>query len=136
MKNPLLLATFFLLIACNPSAKKEGNRDLQGLKDEVMAIHDEVMPKMGELRKARKELMFLADSIVTIDSSKAQKMINAANELDRANEGMMVWMRQYEPQFEASEDSLWNYYANQKELIQKVSEEMFLELKKGQDLLN
>lgn len=127
----------FLLLAIScQSSKKEEKKDVSKLKKEVMAIHDDVMPKMGALRRASKELMALGDSIQPIDSARAATYLNAAQELVDANESMMEWMRQYEPEFTGDDDEVWNYYTLQKEEIKKVSDLMNNELKEGQALLN
>ena len=131
---PFLLAA--IVLSCQPSssgAEGAGNEEItiDSLKRVVLAIHDEVMPKMGELRRTRKDLMLLADSIANIDSLKAADLTSLADEIGAVNEGMMQWMRGYEPEFEGTEEEVKVYLEAQRKSIQKVKEEMEGSLAKG-----
>ena len=128
-----LIPFFIVLISCSGAKKDEV--DLKALKDEVFEIHDEVMPKMGDLRNARKNLMALADSIQTLDSARAATYIVASNELDAANESMMEWMRNFDPNFEGTDEETLKYLNAQKASIQEVNKRMKESLKKGEELL-
>lgn len=117
-----------LTTACTSSKKSE----LTALKDEVMAIHDEVMPKMGELMKTEKMLKKKADSLFLVsDSVTAQTCLDAASEINAANESMMNWMRNYEVDFQGDEDEIMKYLNEQKQGIEKVKEEMLATLEEG-----
>lgn len=131
MKNLLLLTTLFFLAACGPSQKEE----LQQLKDEVIAIHDEVMPKMGELRRTRKDLLLQADSLMETDTDRAAMLTTVADEIADANESMMEWMRAFEPEFEGTDEEIRQYLEDQKIAIQEVKENMNGALAKGKDVL-
>ena len=66
---------------------------------EVIAIHDEVMPKMGQLKSLEKSALGLVEELSameSVDTVKVQSLKDLAVELDQAYEGMFVWMRQYE----------------------------------------
>jgi hypothetical protein len=131
MKNLLLLTTLFFLAACGPSQKEE----LQTLKDEVIGIHDEVMPKMGELRRTRKDLLLQADSLMESDPDRAAMLTTVADEIADANESMMEWMRAFEPEFEGTDEEIRQYLEDQKIAIQEVKENMNGALAKGKDVL-
>ena len=126
---PLVL---FVLYACQPAANKN---EIKDLREEVMEIHDEVMPKMGDLMKVQKELKMLADSLKTLDSEKAELFSAAAENIANANEGMMQWMRAYEPDMEGEKEAILEYLEKQKELIQKVKDDMNGSLEKGKKML-
>lgn len=131
MKNLLLLTTLTFLVACGPSEKEELNQ----LKDEVISIHDEVMPKMGELRRTRKDLLLQADSLVDIDSVRAALLTSIADQIGEANEGMMQWMRNYEPEFEGTNEEVKQYLEDQRIAIKQVKEDMNKSLAKGKEVL-
>lgn len=138
MKNLLFILTILLFVSCGTS-KKEGNENvisIQDLKAEVMAVHDEVMPKMGDIRRLRKDLMLQADSLMEMDSVLATNLNAMADELDAANEGMMQWMRDYEPEFEGTEEEIRAYLEEQKNAVQKVKEAMLGALEKGEGIKN
>ena len=118
-----------LLSACGGNKPEQ----LKVLKDEVMEVHDEVMPKMGDMRKASKSLMMKAE---TMDSSASAELKEIAGEIEAANEFMMEWMRQYEPNLEGTEEELLKYYSEQRAGIQEVKERMLNALEKGQKALS
>ncbi len=128
----LTLLLVALAVACGPSKKDE----LKALKDEVMTIHDEVMPKMGELRKTRKALEAMADSVMATDSTNAQMFSKLAEDISDANEGMMEWMRAFEPEFEGTDEEIQAYLEGQKVAVEKVRDDMNNSLAKGKEVLD
>lgn len=132
MKNLLILITFVLLtFSCQIEQKDE----LATLKEEVMAMHDEVMPKMSELRYTQKALMLQVDSLMSSDSLRSATLIGASNEIIAANEAMMNWMRNYEPDYQGTKEEIISYLEQQKEAIQKVKNDMERSLENGKQLL-
>ena len=90
-----LILSLFLLQACGPSLQ---DQNLE-LRAQVIAVHDEVMPKMGQLKSLEKEAIQKAEELNGQDSTQSAKILELrtlASELDQAYEGMFVWMRQYE----------------------------------------
>lgn len=132
MKNLLILITFVLFtFSCQIEQKDE----LTTLKEEVMAMHDEVMPKMSELRYTQKALMLQVDSLMSSDSLRSATLIGASNEIIAANEAMMNWMRNYEPDYQGTKEEIISYLEQQKEAIQKVKNDMERSLENGKQLL-
>lgn len=65
----------------------------------VMAVHDEVMPKMGQLGKLVAELKAMEN-----DSTEIGKQYKTARiELQEANEAMMDWMQNFGNRFTPDE---------------------------------
>jgi hypothetical protein len=100
----------------------------QLLKQEVIDIHDEVMPKMGELRSLKKSLLEQADALETENIGSNQEVINRmrqyAVDLENAFDGMFVWMRQFNSNFEGSEEEIHDYLIEQKILVEKVNRDI------------
>lgn len=84
-----------LLISCKQE-KKEDTTPTQ--MEEVMAIHDEVMPKMGKLNKLIQELDAKID---TADTSA--KYADAKKDLEAAHKFMMDWMKDFGDRFTSEE---------------------------------
>ncbi len=107
--------TFGLLLAlqaCGPN-QKDLNREKRA---EVMAIHDEVMPKLGQLKTFEKKALQKAGELAAInpvDSVQVRQLENLGKELDRAYEGMFVWMRQYELDEEGKSPEEINIYLDE-----------------------
>ena len=92
--SALTLLISFLVLACaNPLI--EANKEMRA---QIIGVHDEVMPKMGELMSLQKKALAQADSLYAQDSTataQIESMRTLAGQLDQAYEGMFVWMRQY-----------------------------------------
>ena len=135
MKN-LTILVFVILLACQPA--KEGGEevvDLKALKDEVFELHDEVMPMIGDLRKARKSLLAQVDSLAVSDTARAATFTQVSDSLNEANEGMMAWMRNFDPNFDGSDEEVLKYLTAQKTSIEEVNKNMKETLKRGEELL-
>lgn len=133
MKN-LFESLFFLVVLTLAACSNEKVDEVQLLKDEVIAIHDEVMPYMGELKSLKKELEHKSDSLAQQDSLNYQNKINELNELakklDDAFEGMFVWMRQFKaPDADTDSEIAVAYFLEQKTLVEKVNADIKLALK-------
>lgn len=133
MKYLILIFTVLLISCSSPSS--ETASDQMTLEEEVMAIHDSVMPKMGELRSTKNSLLAKADSVLQTDSTHAQVLKELATEIEKANESMMLWMRNYEPEFEGTDAEKEAYLLEQKKAIQQVKDDMEGSLARGEQAL-
>lgn len=125
LRNFLILLTITTIsFACNSDKKEQ-----QALFEEVMLVHDEVMPKMGNLRALSTELSQKADSLaldsLVDNSAMVSEMRALSNNLKDANEGMMEWMRQFEQVEEGTpHGEVIQYLSEQRKQIQKVRDDM------------
>ncbi len=85
-----------VLIAVAYSCKDQNNDNSQ-MKN-VMAIHDEVMPKMGTIGKLVSQL----DEKITNDAS-SDDYVAAREELKAAHKAMMDWMKGFGDRFDGDE---------------------------------
>ena len=88
-----LLISFLMLSCANPLIEEN-----KKMRAQIIGVHDEVMPKMGELMSLQKKALAQADSLYAQDSTataQIESMRSLAAQLDQAYEGMFVWMRQY-----------------------------------------
>jgi transposase-like protein len=131
----LIFSLILFFQACGSSQK-----DLNAQKrSEVIAVHDEVMPKMGQLKSFEKKALLKAEefaSLEQMDSAKVQEMKNLAMELDQAYEAMFVWMRQYETEDgERTPEEVKVYLDTQMESVTEVNRLMKAALSKADSLL-
>jgi hypothetical protein len=116
-----LLSVYLLLSACADSQEKSNEE----LRQEVIAIHDEVMPEMGPLKLYRTEVLdkireLSEDSIQ--NESKIQELQVLEQDLHDAFEEMFVWMRQFKRSYEEwDEEKTTQYLLEQKVWIEKVN---------------
>jgi len=123
----LLIVMVGSLLGCGKAEKP--------LYDQVMDIHDEVMPKMNEIYKLRKGLQ---DSLLhhpeITEASKAE-IEKTIVILDSANTSMMVWMRQFNPPDQKDKKAFEKYMEEELVKVKKMQEEVMsaLERAKGQN---
>ncbi len=133
MKYLSLIVLLALVVSCS-SPQKAKEEQKPSLKDQVMDAHDEVMPKMGELRKTQKELLLMADSSAA-DSLIASKYTELARDIEAANESMMAWMRNFDPNYEGTPQEVEKYLQSQLKDIEMVKSDMIKSLEEGKKAL-
>ena len=132
MKTVLKLSFIVAVILLSSCESKE--KEVEKLKSESIAIHDEVMPKMDDIMKLKKALKSKQDSTNNVNSDQIQEMILALEESDKA---MMNWMRNYDPRMEGmSDEEKITYLKDQKSSIEEVSKQMKSSISKAESYLN
>lgn len=110
----LILVCCITLFSCKQEKKEEGTTQMQ----EVMAIHDEVMPKMGKIGRLVGQLKPMVDSL-GMDSPEGKVMRN----LQDANKAMMDWMQGIGKRFDADEIMKGKALTDEKQLWLNEEEE-------------
>ncbi|WP_421890943.1 hypothetical protein [Marinoscillum sp.] len=127
----ILMICLVVVGACAQTKKT----DTKALKDQVMEVHDAVMPKMGELRMTEKQLLAVADSLAE-DTVAATRYRELAVAVSSANKSMMNWMHGFDPDFAGSEEEVKTYLEGQLKEIEEVKRLMLSSLEEGQKALN
>lgn len=97
----------------------------QALYDEVMKVHDEVMPKMNTIYDLKGKLSEKIANTPDMPAEKKQQIESVISRLDSASEGMMVWMRHFNPLPDSTgEEQAKEYLENEMEKIKKVREDV------------
>jgi hypothetical protein len=97
----------------------------QALYDEVMKVHDEVMPKMNDIYKLKGQLKETIDNTPGLAEDKKKEIESIIVRLDSASEGMMVWMRKFNPLPDSlGEEQAKEYLEGEMEKIKKVREDV------------
>ena len=114
MKKIIITITLFASLA---ACQKNTDDKQKVMINEVMAVHDEVMPKMDDIMSLKSSL----DSVIKVspDSAKAKQLYAA---LDVADNQMMDWMENYDSESVKgkSEVEISKYFADQKTKITEV----------------
>lgn len=135
LSHYLLIPVLFLAFSCGPSPEEEN----QKLRDDVIAVHDEVMPLMGKLKSLEKEAMTSIEELEvaeSMDSTRINSLKALAYDLNQAYEGMFVWMRQYTTEDgEQSPEEVKAYLEDQMAKVTAVNEEISIVLAKAEELL-
>lgn len=131
MKNltSLFIVGLLVLAACGKGGEHQhSNSDSstddspnQALYDQVMDVHDEVMPKMDDIMKLKRELQDkIANSPDMVVERKEQLEKVIAN-LDSASNAMMTWMHEFNPLPDSiDQEKAREYLESEMERIRKV----------------
>lgn len=116
--------------AGDPVSEEGGN---QALDQEIMKIHDEVMPKMDEIYRLKEQLKNKIATTPALAEEKKQELENTIAGLDSASESMMDWMHQYSPIPDSVDgaEKAREYLENEMEKIRKVKEDMLEAIEKA-----
>lgn len=120
-----LLGTLFFIISCGAPTDNK-------LYDEVMFIHDEVMPKMSDISKLGKEIKKKKQELS--DSTLIAIYDDHIKALNEADEAMYDWMHEFE--LPDQESDVEPYLIKEKDRIQKVSDMMLSSIANAQKLLD
>ena len=127
------LLAFVVLSGCGPKSNDhhhdqhshEEQSANQDLYDEVMKVHDEVMPKMDDIYKLKEQLKKQLEATPALVDEKKRELETTILQLDSASEGMMVWMRNFNPIPDSlGEEKARKYLEEQKEKVDKVKQDM------------
>lgn len=129
----LSAAICILLAACGGSGDPVAT-----LQEEVLAVHDEVMPKMGDIsrlerafRKEREELVQSAQP----DTTRIRLLGEHVDALQFANQSMMDWMHTFEaPPAGLPQEEALAHLRKELESIERVRQQMLESLENAQTL--
>ena len=133
MKTILQVSSFVVLsLVCSCGEKKQDN---QALYDEVMKVHDEVMPRMDDIYKLKQKLKKQISDTPNLVDEKRRAIEATILKLDSSSEAMMVWMRNFNPLPDSlGEEKAREYLEDQQEKIKRVKEEMLDAINKATEL--
>ena len=145
MKNPsrIIFIALLVLSACGKSAHQEhqetsnsGNDPNQALYEEVMAVHDEVMPKSGQIYQLKKDLQDRMAKSTTLSDERKKEIEQTIAELDSADHAMMDWMHKFQPTADSTnQEAAREYLENEMERIKKVKELIEMSLQRAKEEL-
>ena len=138
MKNilyTLAIATLITFTSCKETKKADEPSKMEN----VMSIHDEVMPKMGTLGKLVGQLKPMADSLGA-ESVEAKAM----KDLQEANRSMMDWMQGFGDRFDSEEimngkelsDEKKEWLKEEEEKVQQVKENINSSIERAEEILS
>jgi hypothetical protein len=125
MKSALKIAFIVLLgtvVACD---KKE-----KSLYDQVMDIHDEVMPKMDDIQKLRKQMKDSLANNPDFSIEKKTEIEGAISDLETARKSMMDWMHNFNPPEQTDKEAFQKYMETELVSVKKMREDVLGTLEK------
>lgn len=146
--NFFLLLSFGLFLACNGSNTKSDSdskfsaeelKEQQDLWDELMVVHDEVMPKISNIHKLGRQLKNYSETAEDIPNEVKEQVAATISLLDEADESMFSWMsnlRQLKPlQDTEKHEDIVIYLRAEQDRMDKVKKNMLMSMEKGSMLV-
>lgn len=137
----LLFFAFSLLFSCKPNvateqgATEEIPADIQALENQVMAVHDEVMPKMKNINDLSSQLRAIRASLKESETGKVESpagLDEVQSALKLAEQGMWDWMKSFsDTKATLQVDQLKPFYEKELEKINKVKRDMLDAIEKA-----
>jgi hypothetical protein len=149
MKNPFIPITLALLSLTVVNCGKKEQHDVhhhdagmdsshggnETLHKEVMDVHNEVMPKMDDIFRLKESLKNKVASTPTMPDEKKKEIDGTIARLDSAGEGMMIWMRKFNPPPDsAGQEEAKKYLENEMVKVKKVRQDILDALEQGKSL--
>ncbi|MBK8515576.1 MAG: hypothetical protein IPL55_04585 [Saprospiraceae bacterium] len=127
MKYLFIVFCGFIFFSCKEKSIEQVEKKSQ-LYEDVMALHDKVMPEMSTIHAIKRDLKLLENT------QNRDQILRIIIDLDNADENMMSWMAEFKVPEDKSKE---NYYLlEQKQSIQKVSDRMFASIHEGKRVLD
>jgi regulator of replication initiation timing len=137
----LLILFLVVLAGCgkpsDQNSEEMGNEDAnqdpnQALYDQVMNLHDEVMPKMEDIYKIKSQLQEKIANSPDLVKERKEALERMILTLDSANNSMMEWMHQFNPLPDSVDaEQSRAYLESQMEKIKGVKEIMLSTLEEA-----
>lgn len=139
MKKLFIVISVFALMACNNQ-----KQDQDALQEEVIKIHDNLMIKGESIMKNKESLNKLLKDAESLDSNVKvvdnedffKNVNNLIQSLDKADESMMNWMNNFNPDYGGkTPEEIFTYLQQQKQSILKVENQTNIALKNSDDFI-
>ncbi|MEO8471949.1 MAG: hypothetical protein ABI477_07135 [Chryseolinea sp.] len=143
--NLFVITTCLTLVSCGYKAQEHDMHDHEStegggdrnkpLYDEVMAVHDEIMPKLDDIYKLKESLKNKIADTPALANDKKQEIESTIVKLDSASEGMMDWMHKFSPLPDSTDETAAREYLEKEKVkIEKVKQNMLQALEKANAL--
>ncbi|HMQ46169.1 MAG TPA: hypothetical protein PKA00_07005 [Saprospiraceae bacterium] len=134
----LLMAT--LISACAKFSEQQ-IQEQEDAWDQMMVVHDEVMPKLGDMNQISRALNPYLDEGILEDKALKEEINLILKNLETAEDGMMEWMAAIGQnpidvlRESKSHDEIMAYIAQETEAIGKVKDQILSSIQNGQIML-
>ena len=130
----LRLLLLFLVISL-PACQ---NSEVEVLHNEIMDIHDEVMPKTSDIAYLYLAFRKKVETDSTISTDQKIELLKQADDLEKAEDEMMVWMNDYIPPHKIkslkNKNEIIDYLLEQKKIISEIKVHTNTSLALGEEL--
>ena len=137
--NKINLMSFIAILLFSCQSNDPNHIEQEKRHDEVMVVHDEVMPRMGEIHKLGKELKKVVKNNSVENDSILNEIKNTIKYLESADDGMMDWMHEYSRPSKLRKDKtheeILAYLDEEMKKVEKVKYDINTSIENAQKLL-
>ena len=139
LNNAIAFGSLWLLFAActNDHQHQNSQSNYNELEEKVMAVHDEVMPKMGQMKVLKKQLGAAKDSLARqkpANDSLIQILQSRIEALEQADRAMWDWMHQYKVPTHEDDSAIVAYLEDEMKRVTEVKEKMLQSIEQGKSL--
>ena len=132
----LLLLSTLIVFTCKSNDPNQIEEEIT--HEKLMEVHDEVMPKMGEINSLRNKLIKISKDN-SINENDLAVVNEAIKYLEQADDSMMDWMGEYKKpsklRKEKSHEEIMSYLKAEKIKIEQVKYDMLAGINAANELL-
>ena len=145
-KATSILLMLFMFFSCSPERQEQNEeiideipadeRTEKAMLDEVIEIHDEVMPKIEDIMRLQGRLQARFDSLMFEEANPEEltELREKIKNLRSADSAMMTWMRQFKPVADSiNHESRMEYLAAEREKISQVRDMINNSIKEAEE---
>jgi hypothetical protein len=131
-----LVVVLSIITFCIVSCGETDAVKLEKLNNEVMVIHDEVMPKMAELNRVKRQLNSFKNVVPSENAALKDSLLNGILLVSKSEDLMRDWMNDYDyPNEKIPTAQMSQYLMAQKDSIKNISDGIALGLAVGHGFL-
>ena len=122
----LFIGAFFtFIIGCDNGNKESESK----INQEIMAVHDDIMPKMSEVNRLKRRLSAFKDDVPEDNAEMKDSLINAILLLSKMEDNMNDWMGNYKyPNPDATHEQMLKYLTGQRDTLTQLSNDIYLSI--------
>jgi Mg2+ and Co2+ transporter CorA len=141
----ILILTLFIMASCGGKTSDHSGHDGHeedtddtnpntAIYNEVMNVHDEIMPKMEDIYKLKKEIEEKIAASPDMVMEKKKQLEQVISNLDSASNSMMDWMHKFNPLPDSvDQEQARAYLESEMEKIKKVRDLTYDALEKAKE---
>jgi hypothetical protein len=135
-KNLSLTLILFFAFIWLASCKNDSQEAATQLNQEIMAVHDEVMPKMADINRLKRQISQYKDAVPDDNAELKDSLINAILLLAKMEDNMNDWMSNYQyPQPELTIEQTLQYLKGQRDTVKQLGQDIYMTMEIAQNLL-
>ena len=128
IKNQLVVLLSIISL-CLFSCGETDAVKLEKLHTEIMVVHDDVMPKMSELNRMKRQLNAFKNVVSSENAALKDSLITSILLISKSEDLMSDWMKSYDyPNEKIATPQMSKYLIAQKDSIKNIGESVYMSL--------